>query len=773
MDVRAWLERHDPDRTALIRAVKMAVVAPTALALGMAIGGAQLSLFGCFGSIAMLLFADFPGDRAARLAAYLGLTVVGCILIPLGTLASRPAWLAVASMAVIGFVVLFGGLLSAAAAAAGRAALLTFVLPVTLPAPAVDIAPRLLGWLLAAAITVPIAVFVLPPAHHAKLRMRAAACCAALARELQAVSDAESQATVTSSQADTDKALTAYRQQLRSTAFRPVALTTGSRLLIQLTDKLEWLRPVASRLPPDAQHRWAAQPRQIVAMCIEILTDAAAVLTEGSEAARAQARERLAGALNAASRTRATAVAFRAVLAAAPSDSRLPAAPGGPEVPTGEALPTAQRTGSPRPAQLHELLYTCELAGSTVLQAAQADARGVVDRLLGRRVPHEAPSLIEAAESLVAGHTTSRSVWFQNSVRGAAGLAIAVLIADVTGIDHGFWVVLGAMSVLRTSALNTGATAARALLGTFLGFLVGAALLVLVGTTAWHLWLLLPVLLLVAGFAPTAVSFTAGQAAFTGTVVVLFNLLQPTGWTVGLVRVVDVLLGCLSGVVAGVLLWPRGAAGQILAALADSYRQSAAALVCAADAVGSTQISQDQRESLATAAAQARASAFRLDDAFREYLAERGTRSLPLDALTTASNGASRLRLAAASIRTLALEPPQVDSTAAPPAGSAAAAASPAVDSASDALGARTAAVQHWIDDLAEALQPSGRHRPEVPVSVPVNAEPAVLAELRRASWPEYDQVFAAAMAVWISSLYVDDLALLETRLGTRIASLV
>ena len=50
-------------------------------------------------------------------------------------------------------------------------------------------------------------------------------------------------------------------------------------------------------------------------------------------------------------------------------------------------------------------------------------------------------------------------MWFQNSLRGALGLALAVLLADLTDIAHGFWVVLGAMSVLRTTALTTGATA--------------------------------------------------------------------------------------------------------------------------------------------------------------------------------------------------------------------------------------------------------------------------------------------------------------------------
>ena len=47
------------------------------------------------------------------------------------------------------------------------------------------------------------------------------------------------------------------------------------------------------------------------------------------------------------------------------------------------------------------------------------------------------------------------------------------------------------------------------------GFVVGAALVVLVGTNTTLLWVLLPPAVLFAGLAPAAISFAAGQAAFT------------------------------------------------------------------------------------------------------------------------------------------------------------------------------------------------------------------------------------------------------------------
>ena len=67
-------------------------------------------------------------------------------------------------------------------------------------------------------------------------------------------------------------------------------------------------------------------------------------------------------------------------------------------------------------------------------------------------------------------HLSFRSVWFRNAVRGGAGLALAVAVIEITDVEHGFWVVLGTISVLRSNALGTGATALRAIGGTAVGF---------------------------------------------------------------------------------------------------------------------------------------------------------------------------------------------------------------------------------------------------------------------------------------------------------------
>jgi hypothetical protein len=244
-------------------------------------------------------------------------------------------------------------------------------------------------------------------------------------------------------------------------------------------------------------------------------------------------------------------------------------------------------------------------------------------------------------------HASLRSVWVRNSLRGAMGLAAAVAVADLSGVQHGFWVVLGALSVLRTSAAATGSTAARGLAGTALGFVVGAALLLAIGTGATALWVVLPIAVLVASYAPGTAPFAVGQAAFTVTVVVLFNLLVPAGWQVGLLRVQDVAIGCAVSLVVGIAFWPRGAATVVGDDLADAYRRGGAYLTQAVDwALGLRGKAPDTAIAAVTAG-------IRLDDALRGYLAEQGTKRVAKDDLWGLVMASMRLRLTAHSLASL------------------------------------------------------------------------------------------------------------------------
>jgi hypothetical protein len=184
--------------------------------------------------------------------------------------------------------------------------------------------------------------------------------------------------------------------------------------------------------------------------------------------------------------------------------------------------------------------------------------------------------------------------------------------------------------------------------GTVAGFIVGAALLVGIGTNTTLLWLLLPLAVFLAGVAPAVISFAGGQAAFTLTVVILFSIIQPTGWRVGLVRIEDVAIGVGVSLVVGVLFWPRGAAPALRQALAQAYADGAGYLASTVRfGMSRGDPSTPAPPSLAGDAARAAAASRRLDDAFRTYLAERGAKRIPLVDVAGLVTGVAGLRLEA------------------------------------------------------------------------------------------------------------------------------
>ena len=77
------IEARDPEHDALRRAARAALVIPLSAGIGFAFGHGQTPLFSIFGSIALLIVVDFPGNRAGRAVGYAGLAVIGAALITL------------------------------------------------------------------------------------------------------------------------------------------------------------------------------------------------------------------------------------------------------------------------------------------------------------------------------------------------------------------------------------------------------------------------------------------------------------------------------------------------------------------------------------------------------------------------------------------------------------------------------------------------------------------------------------------------------------------
>ncbi len=627
--IARWFAAKDPRRTALKRAVRAAVVIPINFAIGSElVGNPQVATLAAFGSFALLLFVEFPGNRASRAAAYGMVAITGFVFVTLGTLVSRPAWLAVTAMAVVGFLVLYAGVISSIIALAGRAVLLTFILPVMLPSGPHAIAPRLEGWAIACAVAIPAALFIWPPQDQNQLRVRAAAMCHALAHAL-----AFDPAATDHPATELPKSVADLRAAFRASASRPVALSTGSRLLMRLVDELEWLATTVGNLDADAEapatRSESAQALRLAAT--EVLHSCAYVLEHDGRGPDRKKCAQLDAQIEELAKTRRTV-----------SEDTL------------AELRTASNAGQNTAGEFdrplyaaHELGYLVDRTARTVSVIAAADSRTWIERLVGRSVSADVLNEASAAERIAVDNFDRRSVPLQSAIRGAAGLAVAVLFARITNQQEGFWIVLGALSVLRSNALSTGATALRAVGGTAVGFVIGGLLVAAIGTNLTVLWILLPIAILFAAFTPETISFAAGQAAFTVVVIILFNIIAPNGWRIGILRIEDVALGCFASILAGALFWPRGAGATLGTAVADAYWAGADHVRNAIDYVtGRSTESPDMQ-------GPAKSSGLRMDTAFRQYLAERGAKNVPLESLTALANGATRLRLAGDAIAQL------------------------------------------------------------------------------------------------------------------------
>jgi hypothetical protein len=621
------IRERDPEFDALRRALRAAVVVPLAGAISFAVAGgsSQTPLFTIFGSFALLVLADFPGNRQTRAVAYAGLAINGAVLITLGTLVAPHAWLSVGLMFLLGVAVTFSGVLSETIAAGQRPTLLTFVLPACTPIGPID--DRLLGWAIALAVCVPAALFVLPPRHHDELRRHAARAVTALADRLEGKA----------SRSEVVDAMLALRENFLGADFRPVGLSAGSRALVRVVEDLEWL---ADRVSDEA----GPGLRDMQAPGIRVLRCSAKVLERSRAADRTTDRANLEAAL----------MQLRSV-ARGRYRNDVEKILGAPDDDTAVVLGREllnRRT----------IAATIGATGRVIAAAAAADARPVWAKALGLRLPPTSATdrLIPehaAVTSTTSGFLGGRSVAVRNALRTGLGLALAVAVTHVFPVEHGFWVVLGALSVLRSSALTTGTKMLRAVLGTGIGFVLGALLISVVGVDKQVLWILMPFVVFGSAFVPEIASFTAGQAAFTMMVLIFFNLIIPTGWSVGLIRVEDVAVGALVGVMVSVLLWPRGATASAATAVESARGVFANYLETAVRRITRGEY-EEMADKLAILSHDAIAKTRVADDAVRQYLSESGGSTDFRGPIVRSFNRAIRVRAAADLIMDIPTPPP-------------------------------------------------------------------------------------------------------------------
>jgi uncharacterized membrane protein YccC len=531
-----------------MRAVRATIVVCGLFAItDQVIGNLQMATFAAFGSFATLVLASFGGSRRDKLLAHAGLAVAGSVLLTIGTVVSSSTALAALVTLPVTFAVFFAGVAGPNAATGTTGALLAYVLPAASLGTISMIPDRLAGWWMAS-VAGTVAVLVLSPKPSADpLR-------AAVSRLAAGLADGLDAALRGTHSADREAAWTAAKHELlarfTATPYRPTGLGAPDEALANVVELLEWCTALVTDAigeRPDLREA-AAVDRALVATAAEVLRDVAELFAGGRATPDLQRLDR----------RRAESLAVLAALAPERSDFR-------------DAAQDSFHANAIAVAVL-------ALGADALVASGRADRTWAAALRRSWYLGAGAPRRVSRLTAVALRHASVRSVWFVNSLRGAVALSLAVAVADLSSVQHGFWVVLGTLSVLRTNAASTGSTVVRALAGTAVGFAIGGALLLAIGSDPRALWVALPIAVFVAAYAPGTAPFAVGQAAFTVTVAVLYNLLVPVGWKVGVLRIEDVALGCAVSILVGSVFWPRGLASVVGDDLADAFRTGAAYL---------------------------------------------------------------------------------------------------------------------------------------------------------------------------------------------------
>nr|WP_249420090.1 FUSC family protein [Rhabdothermincola salaria] len=550
---------HDPDRLALHKGLRAGLAVPVTYGVvGGAIGGTA-SLFAAFACFSALVFADFQGPVRRRLGGYGFLLVGGAALVVLAGAVADSLPAAVVTVFVVAFVLRFVGCLGGYATVAGTTLMTAFALAV-MATPVEEMDQRVAGWAIGVLVATAVAVLTTAryryPARH-NLAEHARMLATDL-RELAAGRHPDPRSGL--------EGIANARIELERSVARPLNSSAHQRALTGLLDGLGRATLVVERLDPVAAEDVAEQQlgavdtssdcRQLAALAADTFEAAARALVEGDAVDLGTVHHEL------------TAHRRRLIQALATED---------PAVRWDVERHAAATIGYRLAASLAAVT-----AADAAVVAGHLPAGGTRPLLdVEVEIPRPgARAFVGRTLAILGFHLRWTSTRLRNSLRAGVALAAALTIARAWEFDHGFWVLLGTLMVLRSGAVDTTASAVDALKGVGVGFVLAAPLAYFFAGDDTVLWVVLPIATFVAAWAPAAIGLGTGQAAFTVFVVVLFNLFTPQGAQTALVRLETVAVGVAVAAVAGVLFWPRGPEATI-GAVAARYYRAAGAMVAA------------------------------------------------------------------------------------------------------------------------------------------------------------------------------------------------
>ncbi|WP_145591472.1 YccS family putative transporter [Yersinia rochesterensis] len=153
----------------------------------------------------------------------------------------------------------------------------------------------------------------------------------------------------------------------------------------------------------------------------------------------------------------------------------------------------------------------------------------------------------------ISRHLTPQSALFRHAVRMSVVLCVGYAFIQLTGMRHGYWILLTSLFVCQPNYNATRRRLALRIIGTLAGILIGLPILYFVPSIEGQL-----ILIVITGvlfFAFRNVQYAHATMFITLLVLLCFNLLGE-GFEVAAPRVFDTLLGCAIAWVAVSFIWP-------------------------------------------------------------------------------------------------------------------------------------------------------------------------------------------------------------------------
>ncbi|MCC3701165.1 TIGR01666 family membrane protein [Rouxiella badensis] len=153
----------------------------------------------------------------------------------------------------------------------------------------------------------------------------------------------------------------------------------------------------------------------------------------------------------------------------------------------------------------------------------------------------------------ISRHLTPKSALFRHAVRMSAVLLFGYAFIQISGLSHGYWILLTSLFVCQPNYSATRRRLALRVVGTLAGVALGMPILYFIPSLEGQM-----ILIVICGmlfFTFRSVQYAHATMFITLLALLLFNLMGQ-GFEVAIPRIIDTLIGCLIAWFAVSFIWP-------------------------------------------------------------------------------------------------------------------------------------------------------------------------------------------------------------------------